>query len=265
VVLDQTQPKQPVTGRFHDPFRPSRATKPVSATPPAGSGVAKTVTPAAASTPSGSAPTAAASAPTAAASAPTAAASSPTPAKPAAPARVSAPAATTAPRPVDTRPRAGYRLTGAFGPAGDPAKLDDPLRLQTLRANGAALLVYLGASRHGNAMFLVAQDAAANGDGTCLPTPQRCQIVELRHGDAEFFDVQTPGGLQQYELDIDGIAVRHAATPKAARKLRRRESKAGRRAMYAAIAAGSTYVRHFAYSSDLGAVVRVPQKALPTS
>ena len=103
-----------------------------------------------------------------------------------------------------------------------------------------------------------AENAAATGDARCFPTKVTCQLIELRKGESEFFDVRTGTGVDRYELDVDRVVGRTAATAAAALRVRRRESRAGRTEMYRVIRTGRTYVTDFMYSRLRGVLVARP-------
>jgi hypothetical protein len=261
VKLEAPSATAAVHGRPHDPFRghgggtggaskAKASTKSVVATPVSGSSA-----PAGGSAPSQEPSSPSSSAPQAPVT--------PTPASPA----HTAPAISPPSPPVPTGVSAGWRTDIDFGAAGSAKHVKDVLRLRELQADGhAPLLVYLGVKHdHRTVLFMLAGDATPTGDGRCLPKPKDCQLLALHKGDAEFFDVPSEGdSVVQYELDLNRVSERRAPTRAAARRVLRRESKAGRKAMYAAIAAGHAYVGHFMYASVPGVLLPHAVKAADT-
>lgn len=254
VRVEADAPAAPPRGPYHDPF--AGAAKPAA---PAGTGPTTAPAPSGADAPAsgvsisggvggGSAPSPSPSAPSAPAGTVTGAPS---------------PQQTDAPRPAAPRAghAAGYRVDLSFGRAGRVASQRDVLRLSPLRAGSTPLLVFVGVRPDGRtALFLLTSNAAATGDARCYPTDRICQLIELRAGDSEFFDVPTGElGVVQYELDLDRVAPRRADTAAAAEKLRKAESKTGRRIMMETVRSGRTYLADFMYRSSEGVVRRVPR------
>lgn len=249
-VVDPTAKAAP-RGHYHDPFAASAApTTTTSSSGGAGAGA-----------PSGSA-----------------AGSSPKPASPSSPASPSpsggssTPSAPVTPvgppQPVKPQPAtlsgyfAGYRLDVGFGPAGAVRPSKDIVRLKMLGPAGKTpLLIFLGFRTDGKtAMFLLDGESTPTGDGACWPTAKACQVLALRKGDSEFFDVpEGVSGVVQYELDVNRVSQRRSPSHKLALLLRRRESKAGRKEMFAVIASGRTLVTHLVYASIRGVLVTRPR------
>ena len=167
---------------------------------------------------------------------------------------------------VPTGFKAGYRLDVGFGEAGSVKNAKDIVRLKPLGPEGKdPVAIYLGVREDGKtAMFLLDAPSTPTGDGKCWPSRRACQILELRKGDSEFFDVATgAAGVVQYELDVNRVSERRDPSHEAAVKLRKRESKAGRKAMFAVVQAGRTYVSRLVYSSVRG--VLIPRHIKTTS
>jgi hypothetical protein len=234
-------------GRPRDPFRGApKAKQPAeSVAPPA--------TPVAA-TPSDSIP---ADTPAATPAAPP---SAPDPAP--VPADTSTPPTTPTAPPV-TGVAAGYRTDLRFGPAGRDKPIEDLLRLRALEGAAGPLLVYLGVREdRKTAVFLLTSTAEHAGDGRCQPSATACQMIELSRGESEFFDVPTgEAGVEQYELYVERVSSRRAATVAKARTVLREESRRGRNLMYDTIAAGATWMRNVMYSSLRGVVYTRYKKA----
>jgi len=107
-------------------------------------------------------------------------------------------------------------MTMRFGETGDQTLMKDVARLSLLPAKKNPLFVYLGVRQDGRSVaFLMPSFVRAIGDGTCFPSPQRCQIVELRAGDTEYFDLVRPDGkLVQYQIDVASIRMVKVPGPK---------------------------------------------------
>jgi hypothetical protein len=109
-------------------------------------------------------------------------------------------------------PRDLYRVTLKFGPAAGTLKLRrDLVRLTPLPSVKSPFFVLMGVRDDGEtARFLISSDAEARGDGVCRPRRSLCESIDLKPGDTEFFDVQTPEGKSvQYQMDL--ISVRRLA------------------------------------------------------
>ena len=159
-----------------------------------------------------------------------------------------------APRP--TVP-AGMRVDVTWGRAGSAKAMRDLVRLGRLDGSTGPVAMLFGVrADHKTAVFLLPNQVSAVGDGTCLPKPSDCQLLLLGAGESEFFDVTTDAGVTQYELDVDKVARRSAASDTAARRWRHRESKLGRKLLFSAIASGRTAAADFMYKSHLGVLVR---------
>lgn len=166
--------------------------------------------------------------------------------------------------PVDAAPagptaaeRASWRVDLRFGRDGDLASRTDVPRLSPLPSAEDPFFVFLGVLADGKtALFLVSSDAQATGDGTCLPSPEVCDRVEMQAGETEFFDVTTPEGeTQQYQLDIVRVDRRTEPTAEVAAAKRSRESSEGREVLREAVRSGQVEVSDLAYSRELGLVV----------
>jgi len=253
-IVDPTVHKAP-RGHYHDPFAGA-------APAPASSGSSAAPSPSSSSSsPSSSSPSSSSPAPSSSGSASSSSSSAAAPTVSATPttSRVSptsSPSRTVASTP--TGFKAGYRLDVGFGEAGSVKDAKDVVRLKTLGPAGQApLVIYLGVRSDGKtAMFLLDAPSTPTGDGKCWPTPKACQLLELRKGDSEFFDVATGStGVVQYELDVNRVAERRDPSHTAAVKLRKRESKAGRKAMFAVVSSGRTYVAKLVYVATRGVLV----------
>jgi hypothetical protein len=153
---------------------------------------------------------------------------------------------------------AGLRADVSWGQAGATHAQSDLVRLSALKAAGRTIVIFLGVKDDGRtAVFLLAGDASPTGDGKCLPSTAHCQAIELRQGESEFFDVTSgDAGVTQYELDVNGVGVRHAADAAAAAKAKERVSTTGKAALRQAIDSGDVpYIGHYDYSTRRGALI----------
>lgn len=163
----------------------------------------------------------------------------------------------------DTSPRsyaAGYRVDVTYGRTGTTHAHDDLARLDALSALSAPLVLFLGVKDDGkSAVFTVLADAAVSGDGVCRPSANDCQVVGLKAGDAELFDVPASDGRAlRYELQVDKVARRTASSAEASATARHRESKAGRSLLRKAISASkNAYVTKYRYALAKGVVTKV--------
>jgi hypothetical protein len=109
-------------------------------------------------------------------------------------------------------PRDLYRVTLKFGRPADTLTLRrDLVRLTPLPSVKSPFFVLMGVRDDGEtARFLISSDAEARGDGVCRPRRSLCESIDLKPGDTEFFDVQTPDGRSvQYQMDL--VSVRRLA------------------------------------------------------
>lgn len=164
--------------------------------------------------------------------------------------------------PPKTAGRESYRVDIRFGRDGSLTARNDVPRLSPLPSAEDPFFVFMGVLADGEtALFLVSSDAEATGDGTCKPTPQNCERIELQAGETEFFDVTTPdGAVVQYQLDLVRVARVQAPSTAKAASARSRESTEGRHVLRNAIDTKQVDVDHIAYSRELG--VLVPSAAI---
>jgi hypothetical protein len=153
--------------------------------------------------------------------------------------------------------RDSWHVDLRFGKDGSLQSKSDVPRLSPLPSQTDPFFVFLGVAADGKtAMFLVSSDAQATGDGTCVPSPENCDRVEMQAGDTEFFDVATPDGkVVQYELDLVRISRKRSATAAVASAARSRESSAGRDVLRTAVETKQVDVSDLAYSEQLGLVI----------
>ena len=155
--------------------------------------------------------------------------------------------------------KVSYAVDLRIGRDGDLRSRRDVARLSPLPSQADPFFVFLGVAADGEtALFLVSSDATATGDGTCRPTPEACERVEMQAGQTEFFDVTTPQGeTVQYQLDLVAVRRVKAADKASASAARARESSAGRSVLRTAMSTGQVSVSDLAFSRDLGLVVPV--------
>jgi hypothetical protein len=153
--------------------------------------------------------------------------------------------------------RESYRVDLRFGQDGSLTRRNDVARLSPLPSADDPFFVFMGVLADGKtALFLVSSDAEATGDGTCKPTPENCERVEMQAGQTEFFDVTTPDGATvQYQLDLVRVSRVRSSSPAAAASARSRESTEGRAVLRHAIDTEQVDVDSIAYSRDLGVLV----------
>jgi hypothetical protein len=121
-----------------------------------------------------------------------------------------------------------------FGPAAGPLRtIVDVPRLAPLPSAAKPVVVFLGTRRdHETAAFLVSTDVHAQGDGTCVPSTEVCQAIELRAGQVAFLDVRAAdGSVTQYELDLDKVVLHETTSKAKAQSAYARVSRAGARTM----------------------------------
>jgi hypothetical protein len=123
-------------------------------------------------------------------------------------------------------------LVKADGTA-DLKTVRDVARLSALPSVTDPFFVYLGvletATTHEKrAVFLVSSDATPNGEGSCHPTKDDCESVELAVGQTAFFDYTAPSGaVTQYQLQLAGIHKTEVSTEAKASAAFARHSAAG--------------------------------------
>ncbi|HEV7750462.1 MAG TPA: hypothetical protein VGO71_02925 [Baekduia sp.] len=158
-----------------------------------------------------------------------------------------------------------YRVKLKFGEAGAEKTYDNVARLTPLPSSDNPFFVYLGLKDdQKTAIFLVDADAVPSGDGTCQPSAEECEQVELKAGETEFFDLQSgTAGLVQYQLDMVSIEKVKAATTAKAAQAHARESQAGREYLRQVVADDPAALAAWNYSSKLGLLVEQDQNVVP--
>lgn len=239
-VVDGLPARSPA-GRFRDPF--AGAQRAASSAGGAGAGAA----------PRGPAPTTTSAGGSAPAASPAGNATTTTPPSSSGPAVSLKPAAPAAKLPY----AAGWHVDVRFGEAGSLRARSDLLRLAPLPSATLPVVVFLGVRDGGRtAAFALPGASGGTGDGRCLPSAADCQVVELRKGDSEFFDVTASDGrVVQYELDLERVAPRRAATAAEADRLRGQASKTGRETMVAMLGGGRDYAAELVYIRRRGVLV----------
>lgn len=101
----------------------------------------------------------------------------------------------------------GYDVSLRFGIEGDMKTFKAVPRLTPLPSADTPSFVYLGVLSGGKtAVFMIAVDVTAVGDGTCRPSPTVCETLELKAGETMFLDVPGEDGqVVQYQLDVTAI------------------------------------------------------------
>ncbi len=136
-------------------------------------------------------------------------------------------------------PTPAYDVAVEFGtlPAGitpETAQLTPFTKLnsETRLPNRTTVVVqYVGVIAGGkSAVFEIASEAIISGTGTCRPSPENCQFVDLKPGETEQFDVTNPdASTTVYELRVLKIeAAKKSKKAKGARVEARSASVAGR-------------------------------------
>jgi hypothetical protein len=150
-----------------------------------------------------------------------------------------------------------YGVALKFGEAGAQKTYRNVARLTPLPSSDNPFFVYLGLSDDGrSAVFLVDANAVPSGDGTCLPSNEQCEQVELKKGDIEFFQLQSgTAGVVEYQLEITDIAKKPASKASAA-KAHARESRAGRDYLREVVAENPDALAGWDFSSSLGLLVK---------
>jgi len=158
----------------------------------------------------------------------------------------------------DAAPADVWRVNLRFGDAGNQKVRHDIPRLTPLPSATNPFFIFLGVlSDHKTAVFLVSSDATATGDGTCKPTPEQCDTIEMKAGDTEFFDVaQGNAGVLQYELDLLKVFKGQVKGKAAAARAARRVSKGGKNVVHELKAEGDQTMSRYIYSYKRGVLVR---------
>lgn len=134
--------------------------------------------------------------------------------------------------PSDPQPTFEYAsIDVRFGHAGHRLRMiEDVPRLTPLPNASNPIVVFLGMRRdHETAVFLVSTDVHVQGLGQCVPSRRLCEAIELRRGEAAFFDyTQEDGDAEQYELDLDDVTLHTTTSAAVARRAYARVSRAGK-------------------------------------
>ncbi len=102
---------------------------------------------------------------------------------------------------------AGYDVNVTLTVGETSTKFPNTPRLTPLPKADNPLFVYLGVlSDKKTAVFMVAAASTAVGDGTCRPSADLCETLEIKAGETEFLDVTTGDNQTvQYQLDLNSI------------------------------------------------------------
>lgn len=102
---------------------------------------------------------------------------------------------------------AGYDVNVTLTVGETSTKYPSTPRLTPLPSADNPLFVYLGVlSDKKTAVFMVAAASTAVGDGTCRPSADLCETLEIKAGETEFLDVTTGDNQTvQYQLDLNSI------------------------------------------------------------
>jgi hypothetical protein len=128
-----------------------------------------------------------------------------------------------------TYPR--YSVSVRFGGGDEEAEDKVIERGEALPSEDDPVAIYLGVSKDGKrAVFMLAETATTEGDGTCTPSPENCEALELAAGETEFIDVTGEDGkVGSYQLDVvkihkgSGGGASSATAKAGVRSLRSRE------------------------------------------
>lgn len=156
------------------------------------------------------------------------------------------------------------RVTLRFGEPGAMHTIRDIPRLTPLPSVDNPFFVFVGIKDDGDTLvFLVSSDAKATGDGVCRPKAT-CELIELKAGDTEFFDLVTADGLKQYQMDVVSISTKKASSAAVARKARARHSKAGAALLKAARKSShdTTRIGRYRWDAKHGVLRLIPRKQL---
>jgi hypothetical protein len=167
------------------------------------------------------------------------------------------------PKSTPKAPAANYVADLRFGQADSMKTLRDVARLTPLPSASSPFFVFLGVKEDGKTLvFLVSSDAKATGDGTCKPSKNNCETIELKVGDTEFFDLTTDAGVQQYQMDIIKVSkTSKASSAKGASAARAgaKASKADRRILRKVLDGRSAHLMGgYRWVPERGILVRVP-------
>lgn len=156
------------------------------------------------------------------------------------------------------------RVTLRFGEPGAMRTIKDIPRLTPLPSTDNPFFVFVGIKDDGETLvFLVSSEVKATGDGVCRPKAT-CELIELKAGDTEFFDLVTDEGLKQYQMDVISLSTKKASSAAVARKARARHSKAGAALLKAARKSSrdSTRIGRYRWDAKHGVLRLIPRKQL---
>ncbi len=119
------------------------------------------------------------------------------------------------PAPKKQKPKTVYAVSVQFGvmstTAGVASQLTpytDLKRLQALPSAQETRLTFSGARGNGKgAVFALSREAILKGQGTCIPSAEQCEAIDLEVGQSEELTYLEPDGQSvPYELKVVGIA-----------------------------------------------------------
>lgn len=163
------------------------------------------------------------------------------------------------------------KLTVRIGQAGgDLTLIADVPRLKPLPSIENPFFVFLGVLEdRKTAVFMVSSDVTSViGDGSCQPSADSCQTVELKKDQTEFFTITVEGQPVQYQLDVVKVDVGKLASASAARASIANHSPSGAELLRDGHLRGDeSYAGADGYRwlPDSGLLVRVPTAAEPAS
>lgn len=158
-----------------------------------------------------------------------------------------------------------YRVSIRFGRAGALRTRKDIARLTPLPSSTYPFFVYLGVlADKKTSVFLISSDVKATGDGTCRPSKDACQTIELREGDTEFFDYSPSGDdsdVTQFQMDVLSVHKKAAATAASAKAARVKVDRKGRAVVRAATSVNLLpQINGYRYSKATGLLSRNTDK-----
>ncbi|HEX4108826.1 MAG TPA: hypothetical protein VHX88_11865 [Solirubrobacteraceae bacterium] len=104
-----------------------------------------------------------------------------------------------------------YHVDVQFGPAGQARLYRRLVRLQPLPSRTTPIVAFVGVKDNGKVVtFAPLAPAFIGGSGVCAPSPLKCQLMDLKVGETESFEVDTASDtLKAYTLKIDGVGKHH--------------------------------------------------------
>jgi hypothetical protein len=158
---------------------------------------------------------------------------------------------------VESTPEAAHPRHSVTVKFGDEAvKKRDIELFEALPSADDPVAIYVGVSKDGKrALFMLAETATTEGDGTCTPSPEICAVLELGVGETETIDVKDPATGEitaSYHL---GVVKIHKGSGKDGGASSSKTAKAGLRALQAR-------ELPYRYDARTGTVEKVGDRAL---